>query len=58
MFDIHDSMFGGRNKKTKEAPKVSVGDKMGCGVETRAGGVRHLYFTHNSETVSRSIYYN
>ena len=44
-------MFGGTNKKRKDAPKVNVGDKMGCGVETRAGGVRHLYFTHNSETV-------
>lgn len=49
-------IFPGIDVKRDDAPKCSVGDKMGCGIEFRANGKRHLYFTHNSKSVSSHIF--
>lgn len=43
-------IFSGTEVKRDEAPKCSVGDKMGCGIDHRDGRKRFLYFTHNSKS--------
>lgn len=43
-------IFPGVETKRDDAPKCSVGDKMGCGIEHLGNGKRHLYFTHNSKS--------
>lgn len=42
-------------KKTRQAPKCVVGDKVGCGLERRQDGWHIMYFTHNSKSVSERI---
>lgn len=52
-FDLYERIFPGVETKRDDAPKCSVGDKMGCGIEHLGNGKRHLYFTHNSKSVSQ-----